>query len=1349
MTAKFNKLALLYNKLISAAMLCISALSPTANAELPQQFKFHQLYMQSALDSDSAYEITRDHEGYLWIGTDSGLKRYNGYTFKNFVSDPTKPGSLGSSIAISLLVQRDGTLWAAGSTLNRYHSETESFTSYDFSMGGVIWALLEDADGLIWFGGEGFGLKAYNKHTDTLVHELMNEGESLQDKPFIGALTNDPDGENIWVAANNGLYRVDRHSGETQRLTLPWRFGYGTDGVKDLIVSQQGDLWVATQKGLARIDPKSGDTQVYLHEPNNSRSLSTNALWSVFQDSQGRIWIGTDKKGVHLYQPETDDFLHIPASDKEYAIPPASVDDIYEDENGSLWFAIRQNGVRRLSPHLEKFRTLKTQDDNPNSLAFNNVLSLLEDDQGSIWIATDGGGLDIYDPNTERFSHITKAQGLTSDSVISLAQTNNLIWAGTWAGGINVIDQHSRSIVKQLVSSDQREENRLGNNNIFRLQPSKDNTGIWVSVWRRGIQYYDIASNRFQHYPGTRDGHPFTIHNIEVNDFIEDGETLWVGGNSGLERLDLKTNRSVPVHMGITQSVMGLYLDDRTLWIASATGLHQLDTSTLKINTFTKRDGLSDNYVTSIEKDRLGTFWLGTRSGLNRFDPQMNTFEHYDERDGLVDSQFNTFSHLYSRSGVMYFGGPKGLNMFNPENMPKNHHAPQVVLDKVEVSGMPLKVTEPQTQPLNLSPEHRDITFEFAALSYISPTQNRYRYILEGQEKTWNEVDGSQRRVRYTNLSPGAYTFRVFGSNNDDVWSEKDTHLSFKVLPPWWMTWWARALYVLAMAAIVYGFIYWRLTTVRQREVLLRKLVHAKTQELETAHKSLTELNKNLENRVEERARLLSIETEERKAAEEKLFYMAFHDPLTGLPNRAWLLDELEKLIAQHSVNPSIKFGLMFLDGDHFKQVNDTYGHLMGDRLLQEAARRLASSTSEQCQAARLGGDEFTVLVTNIRSADDMQNISKKIINAFTSPFKIDDQELHFRVTIGAVFCDNTHRKPEFLLRDADIAMYRAKDIGRGTYQLFDARMREEAQEMAELERDMLNAIERDEFHLVFQPILDCKTGTLASFEALIRWHHSKKGLIPPDKFIPLAEENGAIATIGAWVLHNACRQMTRWNNEFDIDRDITVAVNISSRQLKQLDFIEVVDSILHNTGLDSRQLKLEITESEIMDNSKRVNESLNALRERGIELAIDDFGTGYSSLSYLDTLPVQYLKIDRKFVSALAEDTPDNEGTIEIVRATISLAHSLKLLVIAEGVETRHQYDFLQSLGCDFAQGYHIAKPMMPEDATVYIEHSLNQDRKPISSLPANFTENVNYLKPAKKLRLRDRRRIIVQDHK
>jgi EAL domain-containing protein (putative c-di-GMP-specific phosphodiesterase class I) len=312
---------------------------------------------------------------------------------------------------------------------------------------------------------------------------------------------------------------------------------------------------------------------------------------------------------------------------------------------------------------------------------------------------------------------------------------------------------------------------------------------------------------------------------------------------------------------------------------------------------------------------------------------------------------------------------------------------------------------------------------------------------------------------------------------------------------------------------------------------------------------------------------------------------------------------------------------------------------------------------------------------------------------------------MFFKVSIGLVFCGGQYDHRDQILRDADIAMYKAKDRGRGTYQIFDSKMHEQTLEVAQLEADLYQALEHNQLFLAYQPIIDLKTGQLTAFEALARWKHPEKGLIPPEKFIPIAEESGLIFALGSWVLRQACTQLVAWIKEYKLENPPTIAINLSSLELNQSYFLAQIDNILQETGIDSSLLKLELTESTLMEQSESMNLLLDELRLRRIELAID--GTGYSSLNYLDQLPVQVLKIDRKFVNGITGES--NTGSIEIVKATISLAHSLNIMVVAEGIETEQQYQLLKSYGCDFGQGYYIAKPLGSEEAAHFMGYEPN----------------------------------------
>ncbi len=1334
---------------------CLLSLSVAASPDIGQ-VKVRGIYVENEPGNDHAYDVVRDHQDYLWVGTDNGLKRYDGYGFKHFVPDPDDPTSLGTSIAITLLVQSNGSIWAGGRNLNRFHPETETFSHYEASDGGIIWAMLEGVDGTIWLGGEGFGLRGFDPKQGKVVHQYFDKEQGGENALFITALSHGQEKGIIWVAANEGIFRFNSLTGEREYFSLPWRFEAGTDGVTGMIVDDKGDVWVATQQGLVVLDPRTRDTNIYRHDPNQPDSLSTNALWSVFQDSKGQIWIGTDKKGVHRYLPETDSFAHYPASERNpYTFPPASVDGIYEDSKGSLWFSVRKYGVRRISEHLEKFRTIRYRGDDKNTLSFDNILDLLEDRHGRIWIATDGGGLNRYDPVSGAFTHYRNNSrdpgSLSSDSVISLAENvDGTIWAGTWAGGINIYNPRTNSFshIKSIPGVD--ESRSLANDNIFRLEPDGKG-GMWISVWRRGIQHYDPESGVFTPYFPDQSGNAWRLYSASVQDveYGIDGSKLWVGGYRGIERLDLKTHRSEKMFSETIHIVNDLFVAHDMLWIASSMGFYRLNTTTLELKGYTRADGLSDNYVSSIEQDLSGHFWLGTRSGLNRFDPATETFETFDERDGLSDSQFNNYSHLITRGGVMYFGGPKGITVFDPGRLPRNKAVPGLVFTDVDIfQNSVLNSTEKKyierengTIKKIILPYHmRDITFEFSALDFIAPTKNRYRYRLEGLESGWTEVDANRRRARYTNLDPGHYYFHVLGANNEGVWNEEGIGMGLTVLSPWWMTWWARTLMAGIAGLLVYAFIYWRLKATQHQQKQLRVMVTEKTRELEESNRYATDLNAELERRVEQRTQQLTVEASERRLAEDKLYHMAFHDALTGLPNRAWLLQKLETLMAERQSGGST-FALMFLDGDRFKQVNDTHGHLLGDRLLIAVADRLRHFNTEHYHAIRLGGDEFNLLIDTISGEEELLSLAQQVVDLFEEPFFIEQQHLHFKVSMGMVLCDETHTKPEHVLRDADIAMYRAKANGRGMCELFDARMREQAQEMAALESDLHEAIERNQFRVVYQPIIDLQTDTLTGFEALLRWHHPGKGFISPDKFIPLAEECGLIVSIGLWVLREACNQLGRWLMQFDFVTPPSIAVNMSSLQLNQLDLIDSIDYILEESRLDSNLLKLEITESVIMENGEMVNRLLDALRARGIELAIDDFGTGYSSLSYLDQLPVQVLKIDRQFVAAISGKEGNLDGKLEIVKATISLAHALKLKVVAEGIETAGQRNYLMEVGCDFGQGYLIAPPLSASDALGFIEKRMN-----VSARPLNVREigefDIAQEKSKHVRRLRDRRK-------
>ncbi|MBA3532642.1 MAG: EAL domain-containing protein [Ardenticatenales bacterium] len=431
----------------------------------------------------------------------------------------------------------------------------------------------------------------------------------------------------------------------------------------------------------------------------------------------------------------------------------------------------------------------------------------------------------------------------------------------------------------------------------------------------------------------------------------------------------------------------------------------------------------------------------------------------------------------------------------------------------------------------------------------------------------------------------------------------------------------------------------------------------------------------------------------ERKRAEEQLLRNAFYDSLTGLPNRALFMDRLGRLIERTRRHEEELFAVLFLDIDRFKNINDSLGHMEGDQLLVSIAARLACCLRPTDTLARLGGDEFALLLEEIKDVSDATRMAERIQEELALPFMLTDQELFITASIGITLSSTGYERPEDLLRDADTAMYRAKGMGKARHVVFDTAMHVRAVRLLQLETELRRALEREEFRVYYQPIVSLKTGHIIGAEALVRWAHPQRGIVSPAEFMPLIEENGLIQPIGEWVLRTACAQNRWW--QMAGFPPLGVAVNLSAQQFRQKALCHLISDVLSETGLAANSLKLELTESIVMENAETTILALQELKEIGVELSIDDFGTGYSSLSYLKRFPIDTLKVDRSFVRDITTDPNDAAITIAIV----TLAHSLKLKVISEGVETEEQLAFLRAQRCDEIQGY-LFSPPIPADA-------------------------------------------------
>ena len=466
-----------------------------------------------------------------------------------------------------------------------------------------------------------------------------------------------------------------------------------------------------------------------------------------------------------------------------------------------------------------------------------------------------------------------------------------------------------------------------------------------------------------------------------------------------------------------------------------------------------------------------------------------------------------------------------------------------------------------------------------------------------------------------------------------------------------------------------------------------------------------------------------------RKYAEEQLLHDAFHDQLTGLPNRALFMDRLGQAIEHKRRRANLMFAVLFLDLDRFKIINDSLGHRVGDQLLVEIARTLHSCLRAGDTVARLGGDEFVILLDDVADAYDVTNIAERIQKTLSKPFNIEQNIVFTSASIGIVLSSIGYETQEDVLRDADIAMYQAKLMGKAQYVVFDTSMRNRAIARLELENDLRYALKRNELELHYQPIISLLEEQIVGFEALLRWQHPGRGFIPPLEFIPIAEETGLIFEIGDWVLHEACRQTRFWQQTIPGYELLNINVNISQRQFNQPELIALIQRVLAETGLDPSSLNLEITENMLMENAEAMIARLEMLRTLGVGLQIDDFGTGYSSLSYLQRFPIDTLKIDYSFINRIGT----NGERSEIVRAILVMARELGIKAIAEGVETQDQMEQLCSMECIYGQGYHFAPPMSSNQVNGLLQN-YNIHRYSLSIGTKKGIRNLNIMKTINK---------------
>jgi signal transduction histidine kinase/ligand-binding sensor domain-containing protein/CheY-like chemotaxis protein len=856
--------------LLTLALLLLFSLPAHAQStdSFGQDLRFTHLSLEDGLSQTTISSILQDSRGFMWFGTHDGLNRYDGYNFVVYRNDPDDRNSLSGGIVYGLFEDSSGSLWVGTETggLNKFDPVSETFTRYLHDPGNpnslknnTVWNIWQDKTGFLWLSTYGGWLSRFDPISESFSHyQTAPDGPSARIGRRVNVSYQDKS-DIFWLGnGKNGLARLNLETGQLiYFLHDPDDdTSIGAGAVKDIYEDEVGNFWVSTDEaGLNLLDREGGQFTRFQHDPDDPNSISSNNCLQVYQDSSGTYWVATGK-GLNRFDPNTGQFLRYHEDPgNAYALSDDTIISIYEDRSGVLWFGTQAAGINKLDPGTLQFSHYKNLPDNPNSLSSSYIYSIYEDEEGILWVGGDDGVLNRVDQVN---NHVTRYQPDANDpkalnesqSISAIYEDNTgALWVGTYQGGLHRFDRETGYFQRYL--HDPEEPRSLSSN--FILAMHEDRAGnLWIGTRAGGLSRFERQSGQFHNFLPDPD-HPDKLVPNTVRAIYEDQSGfLWLTSwEEGLTRFDPQASkfRNYRHDTDDTQSlgsdaVYVVHEDPGgTLWIGTDAGLDKFDRENDTFSHYTEKDGLPNNIVYTILEDKLGNLWLSTNKGISKFDPRAETFQNYTVYDGLQSNEFNQNAFFQSESSEMFFGGINGLTAFYPEQITDNPYRPPVLLTDFQLFNQSVPIGDSSilqkpiwaTEHITLSYDQNVFTFEFAALSYAAPEENRYRYKLEGLEKDWNEVGAKRRFATYTSLPPGDYLFRVQGSNDDGIWNEQGASIKITITPPWWQTAWFRLLAALLFVGLIIGAFLGQRQNAIRREHILQAQVAERTHELNIA----------------------------------------------------------------------------------------------------------------------------------------------------------------------------------------------------------------------------------------------------------------------------------------------------------------------------------------------------------------------------------------------------------------------------------------------------------------------------------------------------------------------------------
>jgi len=853
-TSRNEQMYLNLNVLLICFVLMTLSLSVLAQN---QTLKFQHLSIEAGLSQSVVKVIHQDSLGFLWIGTEEGLNKYDGYRFTVYRHEPQDTHSLNHSKIFAIYEDSAGTLWIGTEAgLNRYDRRLDRFESLSKL---TVWSIYEDKSGILWIGTKGAGLNQFDRETGQWLsyqHE-PNNPKSLSHNA-VWSIYQDNNGT-LWIGTDGG--GLNKFDYQSKHFTHYWPNAKNLNPLNNAITSiyedHSGILWIGSINGLHQFDRQRETFEHYFPEADNPNSLSHRAVWAIFEDSSGTLWVATDRGGLNQFDRQNNRFVHY----QEDSSNPASLNSnfilsLYQDRAGIVWIGTGGGGLNYFNPGQKKFSHYFHAPNNPNTLNNNDIFSLYEDKAGTLWVGTEGGGLNQFDPLRQKVTHYqhepNDSDSLSYNDVQSIYEDRHgTLWLGTYGGGLNQFDREQKRFIAYQHEPDNSDS--LANNYVMSIY--EDTAGsLWLGTWE-GLDQFDRQTGKFRHYQNNPQNQNSLSHNAVTSIYEDKSNQLWIGTYNGLNRFNPKQGTFVHYQCCTQKSgtlshneIASLY-EDKTgvLWIGTyGGGLNKFDSVTETFTHYSEKNGLPNNTVYGILEDKNGQLWLSTNRGLSRFNPKTETFRNYDVLDGLQSNEFNANAYYKSQRGEFFFGGINGFNVFYPEHIKDNPFIPPIVITDFKIFNqtVPIGENSPLQQHINLSKtitlsyQQSFFSVEFAALNFLQPEKNEYAYQLVGFEKDWNQI-GREHQAYYTKVPAGHYVFRVKGSNNDKLWNQQGTRLEIIILPPWWETFWFRSAIVVLFFSIIIGIYRWRLKAYEVQNRYLESLVAERTDKLLETNQAL------------------------------------------------------------------------------------------------------------------------------------------------------------------------------------------------------------------------------------------------------------------------------------------------------------------------------------------------------------------------------------------------------------------------------------------------------------------------------------------------------------------------------